>query len=84
MDKLLEVGFIREVTYLDWLANVVVVLVNGTKKKKVCIDYIDLNDVYSKYSFPLPHIYQIVDAIAGHGMLSFLDVFSKYLCFHLM
>lgn len=83
MDKLLEVGFIRGVTYLDFLANVVVVLVNGTKKK-VCIDYIDLNDVYSKYSFPLPHIDQIVDATAGHGMLSFLDVFSKYLCFHLM
>lgn len=33
MDKLLEVGFIRGVTYLDFLANVVVVLVNGTKKK---------------------------------------------------
>ena len=25
VDKLLAVGFIREVTYLDWLANVVVV-----------------------------------------------------------
>lgn len=30
MDKLLEVEFIRKV-YLDWLANVVVVLKNGKK-----------------------------------------------------
>lgn len=53
VDKLLEAGFIQGVTYLDWLANVVVV----PKKKRiwwVCVDYIDLNDAYPKYNFPLP------------------------------
>ena len=42
------------------------------------MDNTDLNDTCPKDSFPLPHIDQIVDASAGHGMLSFLDVFSGY------
>ena len=47
-------------------------------KWRVCVDYTDLNDAYPKDNFPLPHIDQIVDASAGHGMLSFLDAFSGY------
>ena len=63
--------------YPEWLANVVVVPKKGNKWR-VCVDYTDLNDVYPKDSFPLPRIDQIVDALAGHGMLSFLDAFSGY------
>ena len=42
------------------------------------MDYTDLNEECSKDNFPLPWIDQIVDASAGHGMLSFLDAFSGY------
>ena len=42
------------------------------------MDYTDLNDGCPKDSFPLPRIDQIVDASAGHDMLSFLDAFSGY------
>ena len=42
------------------------------------MDYTDLNDACSKDIFPLPRIDQIMDASAGHGMLSFLDAFSGY------
>ena len=42
------------------------------------MDYTDLNEACPKDSFPLPRIDQIVDASAGHGMLSFLDAFSRY------
>ena len=42
------------------------------------MDYTDLNDACPKDSFPLPRIDQIVDASAGHDMLSFLDAFSGY------
>ena len=41
-------------------------------------DYTDLNEAYLKDSFPLPCIDKIVDALAGHGMLSSLDAFSRY------
>ena len=42
------------------------------------MDYTDLNEACPKGSFPLPRIDQIVDALAGHGMLLFLDAFSGY------
>ena len=77
VDNLLKAGCIREVKYLEWLANVVVVPKKGGKWR-VCVDYMDLNDACPKDSFPLPCIDQIVDASAGHGMLSFLDAFYGY------
>ena len=77
VDNLLHNGFIRAVKYLNWLANMVVVPKKGNKWR-VCVDYTDLNDACPKDSFLLPRIDQIVDASAGHGMLSFLDAFSGY------
>ena len=77
VDNLFKEGFIREIKYPEWLANVVVVPKKGGEWR-VCIDYTDLNDARPKDSFPLPHIDQIVDASAKHGMLLFLDAFSRY------
>ena len=77
VDNLLEVGFIREIKYPEWLANVVVVP-KKEGKWRVCVDYMDLNEACTKDSFPLPRIDQIVDASTEHGMLSFLDAFSGY------
>ena len=77
VDNLLQNGFIRAVKYPEWLANVVVDPKKGNKWR-VCVDYTDLNDACPKDSFPLPHIDQIVDALAGHDMLSFLNAFSGY------
>ena len=62
--KLLAAGFIREVHYPEWLANVVLVeKANG--KWRMCVDFTDLNKAYSKDSFPLLRIDQLVDSIAG-------------------
>ena len=44
VDNLLKGGFIRELKYPEWLANVVVVPKKGGKWL-VCVDYTDLNDV---------------------------------------
>ena len=77
VDNLLHNGFIRVVKYPEWLANVVVVPKKGNKWR-VCVDYTNLNDACPKDNFPLPRIDQIVDASAGHDMLSFLDAFSGY------
>ena len=38
----------------------------------------DLNEACPKDRFPLPRIDQIVDASAGHEIISFLDAFSGY------
>ena len=77
VDNLLHNGFIRVFKYSDWMANVVVFPKKGNKWR-VCVDYTDLNVACPKDCFPLPRIDQIVDASAGHGMLSFLDAFSGY------
>ncbi|KAL1204508.1 RNA-directed DNA polymerase-like protein [Cardamine amara subsp. amara] len=77
VDRLLEAGSIREVKYPEWLANPVVVKKkNG--KWRVCVDFTDLNKVCPKDSFPLPHIDRLVEATAGHKLLSFMDAFSGY------
>ena len=75
--KLLTTGFIKEVCYPDWLANVVMVKkANG--KWRMCVDFTDLNKAYPKDSFPLPRIDQLVDLTAGHKLLTFMDAFSGY------
>ena len=75
--KLITAEFIREVYYPDWLANVVMVKkANG--KWRMCVDFTDLNKACPKDSYPLPHIDQLVDSIAGHQLLSFMDTFLGY------
>ena len=77
VDKLLQVGAIREVEYPEWLANVVLVKkANG--KWRLCIDFTDINKACPKDSFLLPRIDLIVDATAGHELLSFMDAFFSY------
>ena len=44
----------------------------------MCIDFKDLNKACPKDPFPLPRIDQIIDAIAGHDSLCFLDAYSGY------
>ncbi|KAK9075696.1 hypothetical protein SSX86_004025 [Deinandra increscens subsp. villosa] len=77
VDKLLKTKMIREVKYPKWLANVVVVQKkNG--KWRVCVDYTDLNKACPKDPFPLPHIDAMVDATAGHEMLTFMDALAGF------
>ncbi|KAL5552902.1 hypothetical protein UlMin_040303 [Ulmus minor] len=77
VDKLLKADFIREANYPEWIANVVLVKkANGNWR--VCVDFTDLNKACPKDSFPLPRIDQLVDATAGHELLSFMDAYSGY------
>ena len=75
VEKLLAVGFIREVYYPEWLANVVMVK-KSNGKWKMCVDFTDLNNACTKDSFPLPRIDQLVDSTAGHELLTFMDAFQ--------
>uniref|UniRef100_A0A151UE88 Retrovirus-related Pol polyprotein from transposon 412 family n=1 Tax=Cajanus cajan TaxID=3821 RepID=A0A151UE88_CAJCA len=73
--KLLNAGFIREVRYTTWLANMVLVKKNSGKWR-MCVDYTDLNKACPKDSYPLPSINRLVDGAFGHALLSFLDAYS--------
>ena len=46
---------IKEVFYLEWLVNTMVVKKKG-RKWRVCVDFMDLNKVCLKDPFPMPQI----------------------------
>ena len=77
VNKLINAGFIREVTYPTWIANIVPVRKkNG--QLRVCVDFRDLNQACPKDDFPLPITEITVDATTGHEALSFMDGSSGY------
>ena len=75
--KLQKAGFIREVYYPDWLANIMMVK-KANMKWRMCVDLIDLNKARPKDSYPLPRVDVLVDSTAQHQLLSFMDAFSGY------
>ena len=75
--KLKQAGYIKEVSYTEWLANTVVVK-KKSGKWRVCVDFTDLNKVCPKDPFPMPRINQLVDATVSHPRMSFLDAFQGY------
>ncbi|KAI5323872.1 hypothetical protein L3X38_032945 [Prunus dulcis] len=78
IDKLLAAGFIEEVSYAEWLVNVVLVAKKDKGLWRVCVDYTDLNKACPKDNFPLPRIDQLVDPTSGNQLLSFMDAYSGY------
>jgi len=75
--KLLAAGHIREIQYLEWLANVVLVK-KSSGKWRMCVDFIDLNKACPKDSYPLSSIDALVDSASECKLLSFLDAFLGY------
>ena len=45
-------------------------------KWRICVDFTDINKMCPKDSYPLPRINVLVDSIARHQLLSFMDAFS--------
>lgn len=77
VDKLQKNNFIRLVDYPRWLSNAVMVW--KTKDKwRMCVDFSNLNKACPNDSFPLPRMYQLVDATVGHKLLSLMDAYSGY------
>ena len=77
MTRLKQARAIKEIFYLEWLANIVVVK-KKSGKWRVCVDFTDLNKACPKDLFPMPKIDQLVDATVGHPQMSFLDAFQGY------
>jgi hypothetical protein len=75
--KLKEAGFITEIRYPLWMANVVMVKkANG--KWRMCVDFTDLNKACPKDPYPLPSIDNVIDRASGYKTLSFIDAYSRY------
>ncbi|XP_027348261.1 uncharacterized protein LOC113859768 [Abrus precatorius] len=76
-DKVLMAGFIWEVQYSTWLANVVMVK-KENRKWRMCIDFTVLNKACPEDAYPLPNNDALVDGALGHKFLSFLGAYSGY------
>ena len=63
--KLLEADFNREMYYLEWLVNLVIVK-KVNDKWKMCVDFTNLNRAYLKDNYPLLRINLLMDLTAGH------------------
>jgi hypothetical protein len=74
---ILDASFIKEVTYLQWLMNVVMVW-KKNRKWWMCTYFTDLNKCCPKDDFPLARIDKIVDSVAGCEMMALLNYFSGY------
>ena len=77
VDRLIRAGFIREAKYPAWVSNPVLVP-KPDSRWRCCVDFTNLNEACPKDSFPVPRIDQMVDATAGHELLSFMDAYSGY------
>jgi len=69
VNKLMEVGFIREVKYPTWIANVIPVRKkNG--QLRTCVDFRNLNNACPKDDHSLPITELMIDSTMGHEALS--------------
>jgi hypothetical protein len=70
----LDAGFIHEVHYPCWLANLVMVK-KKNDKWRMCTNFTDLNKCCPKDDFPLSRIDMVVDSAAGSEIMALLDFF---------
>ena len=69
--------FIRQCRYAEWISNVVPVYKkNG--KLRVCIDFRNLTKAMPMDGYPMPVADLLVDAVAGHWIISFMDGNAGY------
>ncbi|KAK1692001.1 hypothetical protein QYE76_008698 [Lolium multiflorum] len=77
IEKMLAAGFIRPCRYAEWISSIVPV-----EKKdgrwRVAIDFRDLNRATPKDEYPMPVAETLINAAAGHKVLSFMDGNTGY------
>jgi hypothetical protein len=77
VEKMIEAGFIRTCRYAEWISSVVPVQ-KKDGRWRVCVDFRDLNRATSKDEYPMPVAEILINAAAGHKMLSFMDGNAGY------
>jgi len=77
VNKLIDAGFICEVKYPTWIANIVPVR-KKSDQLRICVDFRDLNDACPKDDFSLPVTELMINATTSHEALSFMDCTAGY------
>jgi hypothetical protein len=77
VEKMIEAGFIRTCRYAEWISSVVPVQ-KKDGRWRVCVDFRDLNRATPKDEYPMPVAETLINAAAGHKILSFMDGNASY------
>ena len=77
IEKMLDAGFIRPCRYAEWISSVVPVQ-KKDGRWRVCVDFRDLNRATPKDEYPMPVAETLINATAGHKMMSFMDGNAGY------
>jgi hypothetical protein len=77
VEKMLEAGFIRPCRYAEWISSVVPVQ-KKDGRWRVCVDFRDLNRATPKDEYPMPVAETLINTVAGHKILSFMDGNAGY------
>ena len=78
IEKMLKAGFIRPCRYADWISSIVPVQ-KKDGRWRIAIDFRDLNRATPKDEpYPMPVAETLINAAAGHKMLSFMDGNAGY------
>jgi hypothetical protein len=77
VEKMLETGFIRPCRYVEWISSVVP-MQKKDGRWQVCMDFRDLNRATLKDKYPMPVAEILINAAAGHKILSFMDGNASY------
>jgi hypothetical protein len=77
VERLIKANFIRPCRYEEWISNIVPIYKkNG--KMRVCINFRDLNRPTLMDGYPMSVANLLVDAAAGHRVISFMDGNAGY------
>ncbi len=76
VQKILDRGII-EPCQSSW-ANPVVLVTKKDGSTRFCVDYCQVNKVTRKDAYPLPRIYDALDALRGSQYFSTLDLYCGY------
>jgi hypothetical protein len=77
IERLLDANFIRPCRYAEWISNIVRIYKKNGKMRD-CIDFRDLNRATPMDGYPMPVADLLVDAAAGHKVISFMDGNAGY------
>jgi hypothetical protein len=75
LQKLLDVNFIYLIYDSGWLSPLAIVP-NKNEKRRIFVDYRELNKATQKNHFPSPFINEVLDTLSGKKYFSFLDGFN--------
>nr|GEY18458.1 reverse transcriptase domain-containing protein [Tanacetum cinerariifolium] len=77
VEKLVDVGIMKEIHYHGWLSNLVMVKKHDGSWR-MCVDFKDLNKAFPKDGYPLPEIDWKVESFCGYPFKCFLDAYKGY------